>query len=78
MGTNTTMSSAQQMRLVAANNELTAAERELERAMNVLAETEPTLRADKTIITQVLKSAFEKLSSAKANLAVVLGSGSGG
>lgn len=77
MSANTTMSSAQQMRIVAANNALSAAEIELERAMHALSDTEPSTRADKTIITQVLKSAFEKLASAKENLAVVLGHGSG-
>jgi hypothetical protein len=58
-----------QLRITEAKDLLTAAERELETALNALAVEE---RSDKRMISQRLEIAFEKLAAGRRNLEIVL------
>lgn len=60
-------------RVSEANTDLDQALREVERALRELTADSP--RAEKTIITEVLRVAFEKVASARARLALVVSDG---
>jgi hypothetical protein len=57
-------------RIAAATADVAAAQAEVERA---LAEVTTGARADKKIISEVLKLAFERLAAARSELAAVIG-----
>jgi hypothetical protein len=59
-------------RITSATEDLTIAQREVEKAMREL--TQDTPRAQKIIITEVLKVAFEKLAEARSKLEVIVSS----
>ncbi len=61
-------------RIAEATEDLAVAQREVERAMREL--SSGAIRADKTIITEVLRTAFEKLTTAREKLAVLATEGS--